>query len=116
MTESELIGVVLAASIVLSALPSTLLLAKSEVCKAVDAFRGLARPTPPSGDPSEAKGLLDFVALFVSVAQRICMAVAVQLISANVHFSMPIRAVRVLTLLGVAVFFVFVEKFAVFGK
>ena len=44
------------------------------------------------------------------------MSICVQLIAANVRVQQPLRAVRVITLLGVAVFFVFLESTATLGR
>ena len=70
-------------------------------------------PDPTDADKS---GLLAFLALFVKVAQRIVMSICVQLIAANVHVTQPLRTVRVFTLMGVAVFFVFLESTATLGR
>lgn len=118
LSEAELIGIVLSTSIVLSALPNLLWLARTEIVVLYATLtRRTARP-PLRPDPkdSEVSGLLAFLALFVRVAQRISMSICVQLIAANVHVQQPLRAVRVITLLGVAVFFVFLESTATLGR
>lgn len=114
--EGELVAIVLTVSIVLQALPNALWLARTEVAAAWEVTMGRrpsVRPDPTAADKS---GLLAFLALFVKVGQRITMSVAVQLIASNVHVTQPIRAVRVLTLAGVAVFFVFLESTATVGR
>jgi hypothetical protein len=120
--EAELIGIVLSTSIVLSALPNVLWLARTEVVVAYGTWlynsgkttvRPMTRPNPNDG---EVSGLLAFLALFVRVAQRISMSICVQLIAANVQVQQPLRVVRVITLLGVAVFFVFLESTATVGR
>ena len=125
--EAELIGIVLSTSIVLSALPNALWLARTELMAAYASLRpsggasgkiSARRPqiAPNSANLHEASGLLAFFALFVRVAQRISMSICVQLIAANVRVQQPLRAVRVVTLLGVAVFFVFLESTATLGR
>ena len=114
--EAELIGIVLSTSIVLSALPNVLWLARTEVVAAWAVWGGRPVPIRPNPKASEQSGLLAFLALFVRVAQRISMSICVQLIPANVHVQQPLRAVRVITLLGVAVFFVFLESTATLGR
>ena len=115
--EAELIGLVLSTSIVLSALPNVLWLARTEFVAAYAVFKGNPRRPKQGGTGAvENSGLLAFFALFVRVAQRISMSICVQLIAANVHVQQPVRAVRVFTLLGVAVFFVFLESTATIGR
>lgn len=114
--EAELIGIVLSTSIVLSALPNVLWLARTEVVAAWAVYKGQKPPIRPNPNVGETSGLLAFLALFVRVAQRISMSICVQLIAANVRVQQPLRAVRVITLLGVAVFFVFLESTATLGR
>ncbi len=114
--EAELIGIVLTVSIVLSALPNALWLARTEVVAAWEVVMGRRPSIRPDVTQANASGLLAFLALFVKVSQRITMAICVQLIAANVHVTQPLRSVRVLTLMGVAVFFVFLESTATVGR
>lgn len=117
--DAELIGIVLSTSIVLSALPHMLWLAATESTAAWAKLQGKppgAGGSAVSANPAAAPGLLQFLALFVSVAQRISMSICVQLIASNVRAQQPLRVVRVLTLLGVAVFFVFLESTATIGR
>tara|TARA_B100000767_G_scaffold109933_1_gene105206 strand:- start:208 stop:735 length:528 start_codon:yes stop_codon:yes gene_type:complete len=53
---------------------------------------------------------LDFVALLVSIGQRIATAIAIQLLASSVRSQQPSRIVRTLTLTALSVFFVFVES------
>lgn len=53
---------------------------------------------------------LDFVALIVSICQRIFLAISIQLLAASVRTQQPSRLVRTISLVGLAVFFVFVES------
>lgn len=114
--EAELIGVVLTVSIVLSALPNALWLARTEVSAAWAVSRGRKPRFAPDPTAADRSGLLAFLALFVKVSQRITMSICVQLIAANVHVTQPLRTVRVFTLMGVAVFFVFLESTATLGR
>ena len=79
-------------------------------------YKGQKPPIRPNEKDGEVSGLLAFLALFVRVAQRISMSICVQLIAANVRVQQPLRVVRVITLLGVAVFFVFLESTATVGR
>ena len=114
--EAELIGIVLTVSIVLSALPNALWLARTEVVSAWAVAAGRKPRIAPRPTEADESGLLAFLALFVKVWQRITMSICVQLIAANVHVTQPLRAVRVFTLMGVAVFFVFLESTATLGR
>ena len=53
---------------------------------------------------------LDFVALVVDILQRILVAISVQLLAASVRAQQESRLVRTVSLIGLAVFFVFVES------
>jgi hypothetical protein len=58
------------------------------------------------------KSLLDFALLFASIATRIAFAVTVQLLAASARARQASRGARILSLMGLAVFFVFVESSA----
>jgi hypothetical protein len=58
------------------------------------------------------RGLLEFVSLMLSIAQRITLSISVQVLAYSVKANQPSRLVRVTTLLGVVVFFVFFESAA----
>lgn len=58
----------------------------------------------------DRRGILDFVFLLVSIVQRICVAISVQLLAASVRAQQPSRMVRTVSLVGLATFFVFVES------
>ena len=53
---------------------------------------------------------LDFLALVVNILQRILVAITVQLLAASVRAQQESRLVRTVSLIGLAVFFVFVES------
>lgn len=67
-----------------------------------------------SGDGDEnsshRRGMLDFVLLLLSIAQRIGLSIAVQLLAMSVRATAPSRLARVLTLLSAVVFFLFFES------
>lgn len=63
-------------------------------------------------DGDEQRGLFEFVALMLSIAQRITLSISVQVLAVSVRVNQPSRLVRVTTLLGVVVFFVFFESAA----
>jgi hypothetical protein len=62
------------------------------------------------GGEEPQRGLLEFVSLMLSIAQRIVLAISVQVLAFSVRVNQPSRVVRVTTLLGVVVFFVFFES------
>ena len=114
--EAELIGIVLAVSIILSALPNLLWLARTEV-SAAWAVMHRRKPAVRADEASSApSGLMAFLAYILRVAQRLSMSICVQLIASNVRTQQPLRAARVITLAGVAVFFVFLESTATLGR
>lgn len=53
---------------------------------------------------------LDFVALVVDILQRIFVAISIQLLAASVRSQQESRLVRTVSLVGLAIFFVFVES------
>ena len=53
---------------------------------------------------------LDFLALVVNILQRILVAISVQLLAASVRAQQQSRLVRTVALIGLAIFFVFVES------
>jgi hypothetical protein len=53
---------------------------------------------------------LDFLALVVNILQRIFVAISVQLLAASVRSQQDSRLVRTVSLIGLAIFFVFVES------
>ena len=53
---------------------------------------------------------LDFLALVVNILQRILVAISVQLLAASVRMQQQSRLVRTVSLIGLAIFFVFVES------
>ena len=59
---------------------------------------------------AERRSALDFVALATDIVQRILVAVSIQLLAASVRSSQPSRTARMVSLSGLAVFFVFVES------
>lgn len=58
------------------------------------------------------KSLLDFALLFTSIATRIAFAVTVQLLASSARARQSSRGARILSLMALAVFFVFVESSA----
>ena len=108
MSEDELVAVVLVLSIILTALPRTFRIASKELSR-----RGwIAKPTPKTSDGS---GLASFVKLLIDIARRIAISLSVQLLAANVRAKQPNRAVRILSLLSVAIFFLFLEASSSIG-
>lgn len=59
---------------------------------------------------SDRRSMLDFAHLLVSICQRICVAISVQLLAQSVRAQQPSRLVRTVSLVGLATFFVFVES------
>ena len=108
MSEVELVASVLILSIVFTALPRTFRVAVSEFRKL-----GLLDKKPKPTDTES--GLMQFVALLVDIAKRIAISLSVQLLAANVRAKQTNRAVRIVSLLSVAVFFLFLEASSSIG-
>ena len=117
LRESELIGAVLCLSIVLSGLPELVLAVVKESRRVLQEKPRIADPCDaPQEAPQESRGVTAFVGLYIRIAQRISTSICVQLVATSVHTQQPVRAVRVITLLGVAVFFVFLESSSSLGR
>lgn len=101
----ELILIVFAIAVLLSVVPSVLsrvkLIVESNGC-----FNGYLT----SKDDGNPKTILSFITLLVEMAQRIAITLAIQLVAATAVSHEPLRAVRVLTLFSVAVFFLFLQN------
>lgn len=108
MSEDELVASVLILSIVFTALPRTFRVATGEMRK----LGCLSRK--PNTTEAES-GLLHFVSLLVDIAKRIAISLTVQLLAANVRAKQPNRVVRIVSLLSVAVFFLFLEASSSIG-
>lgn len=111
--DEELIAIVLSISIVLGAVPRTLHVAYTEFSKR--GWFGLS-PMSLKQSPRNPSGILAFVRLLVDIARRISVSITVQLLAANVRARQPQRAVRIVSLLAVAVFFLFLEATSSMGK
>ena len=108
MSEEELIGSVLVVTVVLTALPSTVLHAVKE----------LRDSTGWGGETVDEmpRGLSQFASLLIDISRRIAVSLAVQLLSANVQSRQNDRAVRVMSLLTVVIFFLFLEATSEIAK
>ena len=111
ISDEELIAVLLGLSVVFAALPDSFSAAYAELAK--KRWFGLSLP---SGTSEATSGLLAFVNLLVDIARRISVSICVQLLAANVRARQPQRAVRVLSLLAVAIFFLFLERTSSLGQ
>jgi len=113
--DAELIGVVLFSSICLSGIPQAMLLGRIETLRVLAVLKN--EPMPPySSNAVSSSGIFAFIGIFLRIAQRISLSVCVQLLTANVQATQPLRVVRVLTMLGTAVFFLFLESTATLGR
>tara|TARA_B100000575_G_scaffold194892_1_gene157510 strand:+ start:4035 stop:4484 length:450 start_codon:yes stop_codon:yes gene_type:complete len=101
MTEDELVAAVLVLTVLLSALPKTIGHAFNEL---------RARGVLPKLKHEEVpQGVVQFANILVDITRRICVSLAVQLLSANVRTRQTDRAVRIVSLISVAIFFLFLE-------
>ena len=71
-----------------------------------EAFAVTIRKSPVGSQ----RGLLEFVSLLLSIAQSITLSICVQVLAVSVKSNATTRLLRVTTLLGVVVFFVFFES------
>ena len=117
ISADETVGIVLIISVLLTALPRSAMIALNEFSRL-----GVFGPKPKDSSVRETKtggeqsGLAAFLTLLVSMLQRVLLSVAVQLLSTNVRSKQPLRSVRIVSLLAVAVFFVFISGGSSVGK
>lgn len=131
LKDDELVGVVLAVAILLAAARSTLSFVREERRNKFEA--GVVRRAEAAWEPASGKSreeytrdcvkrererfssertLLDFSILFVSIASRIALSTTVQLLASAARGRQTTRAARVLTLVSLSSFFVWLESSA----
>jgi Tfp pilus assembly protein PilE len=131
LKDDELVGVVLAVAILLAAARSTLSFVREERRKKFEA--GVVSRTEGALEQTSGQNkaqytldcvkkererfdsertLLDFCILFVSIASRIALSTTVQLLASAARGRQTTRAARVLTLVSLSSFFVWIESSA----
>ena len=137
--DSELSGILLVMSVCASATPRVLYALGKFGIKGLQMVREKlipsSNPLPPADsnkqptkkeEPKETaenekrtnerpSGLLGFLAFLLQILQRISLTVTIQLVTASVQASQPVRSVRILSLLSVLFFFVFLKSTATVG-
>ena len=103
VSDEELVAAVLVVTVVTTALPATLSHGISELKE---------RKVLPKVVDEVPKGLTQFVSLLVDIARRIAVSLAVQLLSQNTRGRQTDRGSRVVNLVSVAIFFLFLEATA----
>lgn len=114
---SELIGIVLIISVCLSALPRSMVILSKEGPKFIAMVQGKVyiEQTQPKAPNITESGFLGFVAFLLQIFQRISLTVTIQLVTSAVTTAQPLRSVRLLSLLCVLFFFVFLRQSAALG-
>jgi hypothetical protein len=115
LSEEELISVVLALSIILSAIPPSIKGVRLELERRASRDAKRQDESLKKSETSHS-GLLEFLLLLVGMAQRISVSVCVQLLASNVRTRQPLRSVRIVTLLAVAIFFLFLDSTSSVGR
>lgn len=108
ISPDELIAVLLVLAVVLASLPRALETLSRAIVRIAPAgsFPWMERTT----DQSAEGGLTAFVKLIVSIGKRISVSIAVQLLANHTRANQPLRSVRILSLLSIAIFFLFLQK------
>ncbi len=116
VAEDELVAAVMLISIILTAVPRSLGIAWTHLTK-MKMCSSLARKNESSekAKPDDS-GLTAFLKLLIGLGQRIAVSVAIQLLAANARQRQPLRSVRIVTLLSVTVFFLFISGSASAGS
>jgi hypothetical protein len=99
LSEDELVAAVLVVVVLLSALPKTAQHVVYELRK---------RKLVPVG-AGGMQGVVAFASLVTSIVQKIALSLAVQLLANNVRSRQQDRAVRIISLVSVVIFFLFLE-------
>jgi len=115
LSEEELISVVLALSIILSAIPPSIKGVRLELERRASRDAKRQDESLKKSETSHS-GLLEFLLLLVGMAQRISVSICVQLLASNVRTRQPLRSVRIVTLLAVAIFFLFLDSTSSVGQ
>lgn len=115
LSEEELISVVLALSIILSAIPPSIKGVRLELERRASRDAKRQDESLKKSETSHS-GLLEFLLLLVGMAQRISVSICVQLLASNVRTRQPLRSVRIVTLLAVAIFFLFLDSTSSVGR
>lgn len=131
LKDDELVGIVLAVAILLAAARSTLSFVRAERKRKFE--EAVERRAEETWDSSlhkfqheyvrncvrrelerfaSERTLLDFAILFVSIASRIALSTTVQLLASAARGRQTTRAARVLTLVSLSSFFVWIESSA----
>lgn len=111
ISEDELVATVLALSVLAAALPRTAKTLANEV-----RLSGvLGKPGTETRENANARGILNFAGLIVQIIHRIAVSTSIQLLASNVKARHSLRSVRIASLLGVVVFFLFIESSSNFG-
>jgi len=117
LSEDELIGIVLAVSVLLAAIPSSFVALKKVFTKKRGGNDDGKEEDKSGNEPQvESSGILDFITLLLRMAQRISLSICVQLVASNVRSRQPLRSVRVVSLLAVSIFFLFLESTSSVGN
>ena len=113
--DAELIGIVLLTSVCLSALPRALVVLSTEGSKIVSMLQGVPYEEAKRSNQDTEQGILGFAAFLLQIFQRISLTVTIQLVTSAVQTAQPLRSVRLLSLLSVLFFFVFLRQTATIG-
>ena len=116
LSEDELIGIVLTVSVLLAALPSSFMALTKVLTKKRGGRAGGKEDNDCKEPHVESSGILDFITLLLRMAQRISLSICVQLVASNVRSKQPLRSVRVVSLLAVSIFFLFLESTSSVGN
>lgn len=116
VADDEVIAGLLAVTIVASALPRA-----SHLVWELAATRGKkSKIVEDGGEEDLAKegdnGLKQFLSLLLTMVQRILLSTAVQLLANTARAREPLRTVRIISLISVSVFFVFVTGASHVGR
>tara|TARA_B110000046_G_scaffold172608_2_gene194534 strand:- start:384 stop:881 length:498 start_codon:yes stop_codon:yes gene_type:complete len=116
----ELITLAFVLYVMVSALRSSLSSLEEQIGNILHAvwnrrrFTGRAAPQPSVTD--DTRSPFKFVEGVLDMAERITLQLAVQLVASSVNMTQSIRTVRILSLLSVSIFFMFIQEGATLSR
>ena len=106
--DTEFIAVLVVLTSILAALPSLVYLGHVQTRRVWRYLLG--RPAVPTDTTPHPNSLTGFTALLFNISHSVLLGTTSQVVASKVQKKVPIRGVRIVTLLSIAVFFLFLQS------
>lgn len=110
ISQVELIAVMTLLTIALDRAPQALRAIVDSIRYLRIAYFGYKRLSKNSNQNASAQKVIDFFRLFVDISRRISASLLVQLVANAISSHEPLRASRIVSLLTITIFFVFLQS------